>query len=96
MASKDRVDFDLSTLRGFVSDSIIQFLSEDNANLFTSKLQFVSNSPTTLPYNDELNVLLLECSDYYKENSKRPRLLRPSKRSKPRVFAPIKSMEEME
>ena len=62
MASKDLVDFDLSTLRGFVSDSIFRFLSEDNTTPLTSELPFGTTSPT---YDEELDALLLASSDNY-------------------------------
>ena len=93
MASKDLVDFDLSTLQGFISDSIFRFLSEDNTTPLTSELPFGTTSPT---YDEELDALLLASSDNYENYAKKPPLSPPSKPANLSVFAPPKSEEEVE
>lgn len=90
MASKDLFDFDVSTLQGFVSDSILHFFSEDNTTPLTSE------SSTSSTYDDaELDALLLASSNTY-ENAKKPRLSSASKPTTLRAFAPTKSKEEVE
>jgi hypothetical protein len=99
MASEDLVDFNLNTLRNFVSDYIFQFLSEDTP--LTSELLFGTSSPTSTINDEEWDALLLASSDSYENPGpmKKHRLSLPAKaepKAKLRTFASPKSKEEVE
>ena len=80
MESEELFDTELEKLRGFVSDSIFQFLlaANDEATPLCSELRFESAQPTysispTSTFDAaDLDTLFLACSDSYEETRKRP------------------------
>ena len=93
-------DLDIESLHGFVSDSIMNFLTDDVTTPLPVNL-LTSTSSTQLNLTDEeLDELFLVCNSSFEQPAKRPKLgdcaIGPSSTATAQIFAPPKTEQEIQ